>query len=72
MCILTGKTELLSKFSVFKTDVPVQFKYKNTFTCCQLSIPLFLTQNVVRGTDLEVAILGICVTFYSCYGLSEL
>jgi hypothetical protein len=71
MCILIGKMELLSKFSLVKSDVPVQRKYLNTFTHCQLSIPLFLVQNVMRGMDLEVAILGICVIFYSFYCLSE-
>jgi len=72
MCILIGKMELLSKFSLFKIDVPVQHKYINTFTCCQLPIPLFLVQNILRGMDLEVAMLGICVIFYSFYGLSWL
>lgn len=71
-CILIGKMELLSKFSLVKTDVPVQHKYINTFTCCQLSFLLFLVHYVLRGMDLEVAILGICVIFYSYYGLSGL
>jgi len=64
--------ELLSKVSLFKIDVAVQHKYINMFTCCQLSIPSFLAQNVLRGMDLEVAILGICVILYSYYGLSGL
>lgn len=72
MFILTGKMALLSKFSLVKTDVPVQHKYVNTFTCCQLSIPLFLIQNVLRGMDLEMAVLEICVIFYSYYSLSGL
>jgi hypothetical protein len=72
MCILIVKMELLSKFSLFKTDVPVQCKYVNTFTCCQLSIPSLLVQNALRGMDLEVANLGICVIFYSYYGLNGL
>jgi hypothetical protein len=72
ICILIGKMTLLSKFSLVKTDVPVQHKYVNTFTRCQLSIPLFLVQNVLRGMDLEMAILEICVIFYSYYGLSGL
>jgi hypothetical protein len=72
MCILVGKMELLSKVSLFKIDVPVQHKYINMVTCCQLSIPSFLAQNVLRSMDLEVAILGICVILYSYYRLSGL
>jgi hypothetical protein len=72
MSILIGKKELLSKLILVKIDVPVQCKYINTFTQCQFSIPLFLVQNVLRGIDLEVAVLGVCVIFYSYYGLSGL
>jgi hypothetical protein len=48
MCILIGKMELPSKFSLVKNDVPVQRKYVNIFTHCQLSIPSFLEQNVLE------------------------
>jgi hypothetical protein len=72
MCILIGKMEMLSKFNLIKTEVPVHCKNINSFTCCKLSSLLFLKQNALRGMDLEGAILGICVTFYSYYGLSGL
>lgn len=72
MCVLIGRMEILSKFSLIKTDVPVHCKNVNSLTHCKLSLPLFLVQNVLRCMDLEVALLEICVTFYSYYGLSGL